>query len=164
MTPDFLDATLAMLLHHAEATKTAETDVRREAAEKIAALEATRVRAYRRHHFVRLLGEAARGAPDHAAALAAQTIAAMERFGWSPETVTDQQQEVFDALVPIMGALADIAVPADPGAAVVSDVASDPIDLVAALDTFETWYAGRFEGSVWKLFDRFTPDLPVTDF
>ena len=160
MTPDLLDDTLATLLRTAEATKTAETEVRHEAARKIAALEVTRVRAYRRHHFIRLLGDAARGAPDHAMALTAQRTAAGERFGWSPDTTTDQQREVFAALAPVTSAIADIAVPVDPGAA----VAADPLDLVAALDTFETWYRSRFDDSVWKLFDRFTPDLPVTDF
>ena len=160
MTSDILDDALDALLHAAEAIKTAETEVRREAAQRIAALEATRVRAYRRHHFIRLLGDAARGAPDRDAALVAQHVAATERFGWSPETTTDQQREVFAALAPITAAIAEIAVPGTEAGA----VATDPVDLLGALDTFETWYAGRFEDSVWKLFDRFTPDLPVTDF
>ena len=161
----FLDGFLQV----AEATKAEETDVRREAAARIAALEKTRVRAYRRHHFVRLLGDATRRSSDVATSLATQKKDAIERFGWSDEALTPAQQDVVTALEPVTTIIAaTIFAAAETGGG--GGVAADPIgraepgDLVAALDAFEAWYGARFGESVWALFDRFTPDLPVTDF
>ena len=161
--PSFADI-LDVFLQAAEATKAEETEVRREAAARIAALEKTRVRAYRRHHFVRLLGDAARRAPDIATALATQKTDAAERFGWTDDTLTPPQQDVLTALEPVTAIIATtVLVDVDEGSK--GAVASDsPGNLVAALDAFEAWYSDRFGASVWALFDRFTPDLPVTDF
>ena len=158
-----LSVTLTALLSAAEATKLEETEVRREAAARIAGLEKVRVRAYRRHHFIHMLGSAAAFATDRETALAAQTTALASRLDWETQT-TPEQREMLDALAPVMERVADACGFMEAPELVAEREAPSPETLVAALGTFEHWFAGRFASDVWQLFDRFTPDSPVVDF
>ena len=160
-----LGAALATLLGTAEATKLEETAVRRAAAVRIAELEKARVKAYRRHHLVRLLGSATAGAPDRETALAAQTAILAASLDWG-EGMTLEQREMIVAMEPLMTRVADasgVPSPADP-AAVASEGMSEPTDIVTALETFEHWFATRFEGDFFRVFERHAPDARGTDF
>ena len=158
---------LTTLLGAAEATKLEETAVRRAAALRISELEKARVRAYRRHHLVQMLGSASTDAPDREAALAAQTAALASRLEWN-EGMTLEQREMIAAMEPLMARVAEAAgVPTPPRVepiAVPSEDAADPADLVAALEAFEQWFAARFEGDFFRVFERYTPDARGTDF
>ncbi len=164
-----LTAILAVLLETAAATKLQETDVRREAAARIAGLEKARVRAYRRHHLIHLLGSAAAIAPDRDAALAAEVAALADRLEWG-EVMTAEQREVVAKLHPVMTRVAEAAgVPAGPDVTPVAQAVADPsgsgpADLVAALATFEAWFATRFESDFFHAFERYTPESRATDF
>ncbi len=160
-----LAAALATLLGMAEATKLEETAVRRAAAVRIAELEKARVKAYRRHHLVHLLGSVTAGAPDRETALAAQTATLAARLDWG-EGMTLEQREMIAAMEPLMTRVADasgVPSPAEPDA-IASHGASEPADVVAALETFEQWFATRFEGDFFRVFERHTPDARGTDF
>ncbi len=158
---------LSALLGTAEATKLEETAVRRAAALRIAELEKGRVRAYRRHHLVQMLGSAATDTADREAALAAQTAALASRLDWD-EGMTLEQREMIVAMEPLMIRVAEAAgVPSpariEPALVGASD-AQVPADLVTALETFERWFATRFEGDFFRVFERYTPDARGTDF
>jgi hypothetical protein len=153
--PNGLTATLTSLLSTAEATKQEEIEVRREAALRIAGLETMRVRAYRRHHFIHLLGASTLGASSVDGAIAAQAGAIASRFDW--ETIrTPEQQALMDALAPIMAAVA-VAAMTPSGS---PDAAEQMIGL---LDSFEHWFARRFGTEFGPLMDRFTPDALAVD-
>ena len=164
-----LTAVLGALFGAAEATKGEETAVRRAAAARIAELEGARVRAYRRHHFVQLFGSVAIGAGERESALAAQIGALAARLDWG-EDMTAEQREVIAALQPLMTGVADAAgVPSCPPAAptagaVTSNEAAEAAELVAALETFERWFATRFKSDFFRAFDRYSPGASVTDF
>ena len=158
-----LSATLTALLSAAEATKLEETEVRREAAARIAGLEKVRVRAYRRHHFIHLLGSAAASATDRETALAAQESALASRLDWEAQR-TPEQREMLGRLTPVMERVADACGFILPPEAVAKPAATSPETLVAALGSFEHWFSDRFASEVWQLFDRFTPDSPAVDF
>lgn len=163
-----LSATLAALLGAAEATKLEETAVRRQAAARIAELEKVRVHAYRRHRFVHMLGSAAADATDHESSLSAQATALASRLDWEPGR-TPEQQDMVDALKPVMERVADacgfgLASGIQAAEPVAEHSVTTPEPLVAALSTFERWFAERFDCEVWQLFDRFTPDSPAVDF
>ncbi len=170
-----LTATLAALLRAAEATKVEETAVRRAAASRIAELEKARVRAYRRHHFIQLLGAGAAAAdPAHETAVAAQTAALASRLEWG-EAMTVEQSEVIAALEPLMTRVAEACVAeahvglpspqATPRVDTVAfDQAPEPADLVATLETFEHWFATRFDSDFFHVFERYQPDSRATDF
>ena len=151
-----LTATLTILLSAAEATKHDEIEVRREAAARIAGLERMRVRAYRRHHFIHLLGAATLGATTIDTAVAAQADAISARFDWELIRTPDQQ-ELMDALGPIFAAVAAAAT--TPSGS--PDAANE---LIGLLDAFEHWFAKRFGTEFWPLLDRFTPDVLSAEF
>ena len=175
-----LTATLAALLRAAEATKVEETAVRRAAAHRIAELEKARVRAYRRHHFIQLLGSGVAAAdPAHQTAVAAQTAALASRLEWG-EAMTSEQSEVIAALEPLMTRVAEAHAgeahageghggPASPQVTptvgtVAFEQATEPADLVATLETFEQWFATRFESDFFHVFERYQPESRATDF
>ena len=160
-----LVAALATLLGTAEATKLEETAVRRATAMRIAELEMARVKAYRRHHLVHLLGSATAGAPDRETALAAQTAALAARLDWG-EGLTPEQRETIGAMEPLMTRVADVSGVPSPANAdpIASHEMLDPADIVAALETFEQWFATRFEGDFFRVFERHAPDARGTDF
>ena len=160
-----LAAALATLLGTAEATKLEETAVRRAAAVRIAELEKARVKAYRRHHLVHLLGSATVGALDRETALAAQTATLAARLDWG-EGITLEQGEMIAAMAPLMTRVADasgVPSPAEPEAVALHGT-SQSADIVAALETFEQWFTTRFEGDFFRVFERHTPDARGTDF
>ena len=162
-----LTTVLSALLGAAEATKGEETAVRRAAAARIAELERARVRAYRRHHFIQLLGSVVATAPDRATALAAQTMALSARLAWS-EGMTSEQREVIAAMEPLMIRVADASGVPSPSPqapeAIALDGTSERTDIVPVLETFEQWFATRFESDFFLVFERYTPSSNVTDF
>ena len=162
-----LTAILAALLATAEATKLEETAVRRATAVRIAELEKARVRAYRRHHLVHLLSSATAGAPDRETALAGQTAALSARLDWGAG-MTLEQREMIAAMKPLMTGVADACgVPshAQAGPEAIAFVETpEPADLVATLETFERWFATRFEEDFFRVFERHAPDARGTDF
>ena len=176
LTTTDLTTTLAALLKAAEATKVEETAVRRAAASRIAELEKARVRAYRRHHFIQLLGSGVAAAdPAAETTLAAQTAALASRLDWG-EAMTVEQSEVIAALKPLMTRVAEACRaeargggPASPRAkpgigTVAFEQAPEPADLVATLESFERWFAGRFESDFFHVFERSQPESRATDF
>ena len=44
------------------------------------------------------------------------------------------------------------------------DQAPEPADLVATLETFEHWFASRFDSDFFHVFERYQPDSRATDF
>ena len=171
-----LTTTLAALLRAAEATKVEETAVRRATALRIAELEKARVRAYRRHHFIQLLGSGVAAAdPADETTLAAQTAALAARLEWG-EAMTVEQSEVIVALEPLMTRVAEACLAEAHGGGLASpqamprvdtvafEQAPQPADLVATLETFERWFAARFESDFFQVFERYQPDSRATDF
>lgn len=138
----------------AEAAQQAELRLRRSMAEEIARIERERTFAFRRTRLVRLLASSATGAEDEQAAVAAQSQAVCEEFGWSAETAA--HKEILERLEPVGIAVWQYACAAD--AEVDSAATND------ALRAFEAWFEAVRGQSFYRLFEHHVPDTPLVDF
>ncbi|MBK5957633.1 hypothetical protein CCR97_05335 [Rhodoplanes elegans] len=134
---------------HAE---TAEAAFRREAAQRIAALEQERAVAYRRLNLMRGLAEAMAGADAEASAVAISFAVLRGKLGWHEDS--EARTEVLEMFAPVAQALFR---------ALSGEDEPEPSP-AAALAGFEGWYADNRHGSFWTLFDTYMPETPLVDF
>jgi hypothetical protein len=149
MNPPFLDE----LREAAETAKHAETTFRREAANRIAALERERAFAFRRLNLMQAAVEAMASAESEELAVAGALAALRSRLGWT--TDSEGREEVLTHFGPVALAIYQ---------ALDSGERECVADMHAALATFEDWYAGSRGSSFWTLFEHPTPDTSPVDF
>jgi hypothetical protein len=147
----FLD-TLALA---ASRSAQAESDIRRQWAERIKTLERERAFAHRRLNFMRAIAEAVATAESEEIAVAAATAAMRAKLGWWDES--DARTEVLSRFVPV-------AQQVFAGLAPVVDEEAPPPDVLGALAGFETWYRETHPHPFWMLFENEMPETPLVDF
>jgi hypothetical protein len=146
MTSGFLDALKAA----AQQAESAETEFRREAARRIAALEQERAFSYRRLNLMRAVAAAVGPAESEDAAVAGGVAALRARLGW--ETDSEARSEVLSRFEPVVRALFACLEGELPDAAV-----------AGALAEFEAWYAAGRAQPFWTLFAQELPELPLVE-
>jgi hypothetical protein len=165
----FLDALTAA----AEEAEKAEGALRREMAQRVAALERERAFAFRRLNLMRAVAEAVADAEND------ETVAEIkaQKGAVTPETLMEI------AVACAQGALSDklgwssldparmaVLKRFDPVARSVfwslrrPDAPDTVHDVQDALTAFETWYAGSHQQLFWALFDHYIPETPRVDF
>lgn len=149
--PSFLDALKLAVAR----TEQAEIDFRREVAERASALERERAFAHRRLNFMRAIAEAVVSTEDEATAVAAGTAVMRGKLGWSDNS--EARDEVAARLAPVTRAVFAGLAPPD------EDEAT-PLDVVAELAGFETWYRETHPNEFWVLFEHYMPETPRVDF
>ena len=148
-SPTFFD-TLEAAARQAE---TAEEQYRREAAQRIAALERERAFAFRRLNLMRAVADAVVQAEDEEIAVARVLAMLRDRLGWASDSevrarVLSQFSRVGQAV------FRDLVAPDDAPA----------ISVERALAEFEAWYAGSHPTPFWGLFENYIPETPRVDF
>ena len=133
----------------------AESDIRREWAERIKTLERERAFAHRRFNFMRAIAEAVATAESEEIAVAAAVAATRAKLGWWDES--DARTEVLSRFVPV-------AQQVFAGLAPAVQEAAPPPDILGALAAFETWYRETRPQPFWMLFENQMPDTPLVDF
>lgn len=149
--PSFLDA----LKLAAERAEQAESDFRREIAERTKALERERAFSHRRLNFMRAIAEAVAAAEAEEIAVAAATGVMRAKLGWSSDS--DARSEVLSRFTPVAQQVFASLAPAGENDA-------PPPDAVAALAEFEAWYRDTHPNPFWVLFENYMPETPVVDF
>jgi hypothetical protein len=145
----FLDALKAT----ADQAEAAETRYRREAAQKIAALERERAVAFRRLNLMRAVADAAAKAESQEVAVASALAALRGKLGWSADS--EARSEVLSRFASVGQAVFRNFVPSEDA----------PVTSVQnALAEFETWYAGSHQTPFWVLFEHYIPETPRVDF
>lgn len=153
LSAPFLD----MLALAASRSAQAESDIRREWAERIKTLERERAFAHRRLNFMRAIAEAVVTAESEEIAVAAATAAMRARLGWWDES--DARTEVLSRFVPVAQ-----RVFADLSSAVETEEQAPPPDILGALNAFESWYRETHPHPFWMLFENQMPETPLVDF
>jgi hypothetical protein len=156
-TPSFLDE----LKLAADRTATAEDEIRREAAQRIKALEVERAFAFRRLNLMRAIAEVVAGAEGEEIAVAAATAVLRAKLGWSSDS--EARDEVVTRFAPVAQSMFASLSPENAAATSSNEDAQQP-DVIAALTDFEQWYAGSHTGPFWALFENYMPETPVVDF
>jgi hypothetical protein len=131
----------------------AETAYRREAAARIAALEADRAVAYRRMNLLQAVGDAVARAESEEIAVASALATLAARLGWTGDS--EERSAVLTRFAPIAQALYR---------ALGSEGGAEEADIASALAVFELWYAETHDRAFWTLFAREMPETPVVDF
>ena len=147
----FLDA-LQLAAARAEQ---AESDFRREIAQRTKALERERAFAHRRLNFMRAIAQAVASAENEEVAVAAASAAASAKLGWATES---------EARTDVLARLAPVARTVFVGLAPVADEDAPRPDVLGALATFEAWYRDTHPDAFWVLFEHYMPETPVVDF
>jgi hypothetical protein len=149
MTP-FLDA----LAQAADAAEKAEAAFRREIAARVKALEQERAFAFRRLNFMRAIAAVIAEAEDEEAAVANALAVVRDKLGWASDS--EARTETLTQFAPVArAAFASLAPP---------DAEAEPVDVGAALATFESWYAATHPQPFWVLFETYMPETPRVDF
>lgn len=149
--PSFLDA----LKLAAECAEQAESDFRREIAERTKTLERERAFSYRRLNFMRAIAEAVAAAEAEEVAVAAATGIMRAKLGWSSDS--DARSEVLSRFAPVAQQVFASLAPA-------GEKDTPPPDVMAALAVFEAWYRDTHPNPFWVLFENYMPETPVVDF
>jgi hypothetical protein len=144
----FLDA-LEAAAEEAEAT---EGRFRREAAERIGALEKERAVAFRRLNLMRAVAEAVADADDADAAAANARATLAGRLGW--DTDSEARTEVLSRFAAVGRAVFDNLAPS----------AEAQRSVEEALAEFEAWYTATRTTPFWTLFEHYMPETPLVDF
>ena len=139
----------------AEQTAEAESDFRRDLAERVKTLERERAFAHRRLNFMRAITDAVATTESEEIAVAAATGVMRAKLGWSSDS--DARTDVLSHFMPVVQRVfASFAPTADDGA---------PLpDVLDALAQFETWYRETHQNPFWMLFENQMPDTPLVDF
>lgn len=149
--PSFLDAlTLA-----AERATAAESDFRREIAERAKALENERAFAFRRLNLIRAIAEVVAGAESEEIAVAGATAVLRVKVGWTNDS--EARDAVVSRFAPVAQSMFASLAPAN------DEDAPEP-DVIGALAEFEHWYAETHPNPFWILFENYMPETPVVDF
>jgi len=149
MSRFFLD----QLRSAAEAAAALETQFRREAAERIAALECERAFAFRRFNLMRGIADAVERAENEEEAIAKANAVLRAKLDWPNESET--QSTLISRFASVAQAVfASLRPGADlPG-----------IGIGHALAEFENWYATEHGDSFWTLFEQPLAETPRVDF
>jgi hypothetical protein len=146
-------AFLVSLKEAADSAAVAEKAFRREAAERIKALEQERAFAFRRLNVMRLVIEAVTGAESEEIGVAAALAVLRSRLGWSSDSESRS------------AVLSRFALVAQTAFANLRDSAEDPVaNIGGALAEFEVWYSATYAISFWSLFEHQMAETPVVDF
>ena len=140
----------------ADRTSESEAALRREVAQRIAALERERTFAFRKLNLMRAVTAAVGGVEQEDEAVTRAATAVRDELGW--DTASEARTEVIDRFTPVALSLFregrdDDAESSDGGARV-----------LAALSAFESWYAESHSGPFWALFDQYVPQTSIVDF
>jgi hypothetical protein len=146
-------AFLALLQSAAEVAAAAEKDFRREAAERIRALEQERAFAFRRLTVMRLVSDSVARAESEEIAVGSALAALRAKLGWSSDSEARSAVLSRFALVP----KAMLATPE-------ASAETSPTSIAAALADFESWYVATYFVSFWSLFEHEMAETPVVDF
>jgi len=148
-TASFLDA-----LHVAAGrAETAEGQYRREAAQRISALERERVFAYRRLNLMRAVADAVAGSESEELAVASAQAILRSKLGWNSDS--EARTELLSRFAPVGQAVfCGLAASEEPPVASVEE----------ALAAFEAWYEGDRRTPFWILFEQYVPETPRVDF
>jgi hypothetical protein len=131
----------------------AETAYRRQAAERIKALERERSFAFRRLSLVKPIVDAVARAESEEMAVAGSQAILRAKLGWSDDS--EARSEILTQFAPVArGLFAGIHPRPDETAP----------DILALLSAFEAWYESTHRGSFWDLFDQPMPETPLVDF
>jgi hypothetical protein len=147
--PAFID----VLAVAADSSSAAETEYRREAAERIKVLAQERAFAFRRLNLMRDMARAVTGAEDEDAAVACALAALRSRLGWVGDS------EVHSAILSRFRPVAEALF-----ASLRPDGEPPTSDIGAALAEFESWYADNHAAPFWTLFERYMAETPLVDF
>jgi hypothetical protein len=135
----------------------AESDIRREWAERIKTLEHERAFAHRRLNFMRAIAEALATVESEEIAVAAATAAMRAKLGWWDES--DARAEVLSRFVPVAQQIFASLAP------VVEKKEEAPApNVLGVLAAFETWYRETHPHPFWVLFENQMPETPLVDF
>jgi hypothetical protein len=144
----------------ADKTSTAEDEIRREAAQRIKALEVERAYAFRRLNLMRSIAEVVATAEGEEIGVAAATAVLRAKLGWSSDS--EARDEVVTRFAPVavaMYASLSPEIETPPGQE------STPLpDVLGALTEFERWYAETHPVAFWVLFENYMPETPRVDF
>lgn len=151
--------TLATILDALEATArsagAAETAFRREAAERIKTLERDRSHAFRRVNLLRPIVEAVARAESEEMAVADSQAILRTKLGWSNDS--EARSAILTRFATVVKGMFATLHPRSKGEV-------EPIDILALLDAFESWYEEAHRASFWNLFDQPMQETPVVDF
>jgi hypothetical protein len=148
-TTSFLDALKAA----ADQAEAVEGQCRRDAAQRIAAVERERAFAFRRLNLMRAVALAVAESDSEEIAVANALATLRSRLGWSADSAT--RTEVLSRFASVGQAVFRNLIPSEDA----------PITSVQdALAEFETWYAGNHQTAFWILFEHYIPETPRVDF
>jgi hypothetical protein len=137
----------------ADSAAAAETAFRREAGERIAALECERVFAFRRLNLMRAVADGVAAAEDEEIAAATGVGILRSRLDWADGS--EAQLAILSRFAPVartlFASLAEGAKPDTPGAA-------------QALAEFEAWYEHTYRTPFWVLLEQHMEETPRVDF
>ena len=145
----FLDALAAA----AERAEAAERQYRQEAARRIAVFEQERAFAFRRLNLLRAVAGSVAEAESEEIAVANALAMLRAKLGWI--TDSEARGETVSRFAPVAQAVFRAATRPD-------EAAGDAVR--AALEDFETWYAGGHSSPFWVLFEQDIPETPRVDF
>lgn len=131
----------------------AETEFRRQSAERIKALERDRSFAFRRLNLMRTIAEAIGRAEGEEMAVANGLAMVRARLGWTGDSET--RSAILSRFAPVSQAVY---------ASLHPEVQQPARDVLAALAEFETWYAETHGASFWSLLEQPMPETPLVDF
>lgn len=162
MTPSAIRSEPLLDALRAAASRAAadETAFRREAAERIKALELGRSSAFRRLNLMQDVVRIAERAESEELAVAGCVAILQAKLGWSSDS--DARSEILSRFGAIAKAI--FANARDPEASEVPNPEAQELDVLAVLTEFEIWYADRHAASFWELFDQPVLETPLVDF
>jgi hypothetical protein len=145
----FLDALKAA----ADGAQAAETDFRKQAADRIKSLEQERAFAYRRLNLMRAVADAVASAETEEIAVASTLAVLRAGLGWEDDSET--RTEALSRFAPVArAAFASLAPP---------KAEADEADVTKALADFEAWYAATRPQPFWNLFEQYIPEMPLVE-
>lgn len=147
-TASFIEA----LREGADEAAAAETSFRREAVERIAALECQRTFAFRRLNLMRAVADGIGAAEDEEIAAAAGVGILRSRLDWTGGS--DAQEAILSRFAAVARTLfASRSESEEPG-----------VSTAQALAEFETWYEQSYRAPFWALFEQPIEETPRVDF
>jgi hypothetical protein len=149
--PSFLDD----LKRATERATAAESDFRRDIAQRLKALENERAFAFRRYNLMRAIADVVASAESEEIAVAGATAMLRARLGWASDS--EARDAVVTRFTPVAQAMFASLAPSD------DEDAAAP-DVIAALAEFERWYGETHPNPFWILFENTMPETPVVDF
>ena len=139
---------LDRLKAEAEQADKAEDAYRREAAQRIKALEQERSFAYRRLNLLRAVAGAVAEATEEKEAVASAEHVLRDKLGWASDSA------------PRLAVLRRF----DPVAAAMHAPGGGAADPSTALSGFEAWYQEAHGSPFWILFEHYMRETPLVDF